>query len=182
MLRLTGETLRRLAREARGTEIAEAALVLPLMFMMLLGIFWFGQAFRIYGTITHSAREGARAGAAPSCSSCAVGSTASQKAYNAVQSALAAGKLDIANAKPPSSAPSLVSCLPGGPTPTCDAAFPKLCIQRNIQLSDPTSGGAGVCGISVSFQYPYQFWFPGTNLNNQLIQLHAVARVRMETQ
>ena len=35
------------------------------MFMMLLGIFWFGQAFSIYGAITRAAQEGARAGAAP---------------------------------------------------------------------------------------------------------------------
>ncbi|MGA9977139.1 MAG: TadE family protein, partial [Candidatus Sulfotelmatobacter sp.] len=46
---------------ADGSEIAEAALVLPLMFMMLIGIFWFGQAFSMYGTITHAARQGARA-------------------------------------------------------------------------------------------------------------------------
>ena len=54
-------TTSRLARETRGQEIAEAALVLPIVFMVMLGIFWFGQAFRIYGTITHAAREGARA-------------------------------------------------------------------------------------------------------------------------
>lgn len=182
MLRVTGKTLRRLVREARGSEITEAAIVLPLMFMTLLGIFWFGQAFRIYGTITHAAREGARAGAAPSCTSCAAGNTVSQNAYNAVQSALAAGKLDVTQANPPSPAPTLASCLPGGTAPVCDPAFTNVCIQTNAQLSPTASGGSGVCGVSVSFQYPYQFWFPGTSLNKQLIQLHALARVRMETQ
>ncbi len=58
-------TLHRLGAEVRGAEIAEAAAVLPLMFMMLLGIFWFGQAFSIYGAITRAAQEGARAGAVP---------------------------------------------------------------------------------------------------------------------
>ena len=43
--------LRKLGRETCGAEIAEAAAVLPLMFLILLGIFWFGQAFSIYGTI-----------------------------------------------------------------------------------------------------------------------------------
>ena len=61
------KTTSRLARETRGQEIAEAALVLPIVFMLMLGIFWFGQAFRIYGTITHAAREGARAAVAPLC-------------------------------------------------------------------------------------------------------------------
>jgi Flp pilus assembly protein TadG len=51
--------LRALVRETRGTEIAEAAAVLPLMFLFLLGIFWFGQAFSIYGAITRAAEDGA---------------------------------------------------------------------------------------------------------------------------
>ena len=60
----------RLISASEGAEIAEAAAVLPLMFMMLLGIFWFGQAFSIYGAITRAAQEGARAGAAPYCTTC----------------------------------------------------------------------------------------------------------------
>src|SRR5258707_13415365 len=60
----------RLAGETRGQEIAEAALVLPILFMLMLGIFWFGQAFSIYGTITHAAREGARAAVASVCATC----------------------------------------------------------------------------------------------------------------
>ena len=66
--------VRRLADDTSGAEIAEAAAVLPLMFMILLGIFWFGQAFSIYGTITRAAQEGARAGAAPYCTTCTAGS------------------------------------------------------------------------------------------------------------
>src|SRR5271157_6473486 len=85
---------RGLAGETRAAEVAEAAAVLPLMFMVLLGIFWFGQAFSIYGTITRAAQEGARAGAAPQCSTCAAGNGAALNASNAVQAALAAAKLD----------------------------------------------------------------------------------------
>src|ERR1700730_4996481 len=73
--------LNHIAGGTRGSEVAEAALVLPLMFMILLGIFWFGQAFRIYGTLTHAAREGARAGVAPACSTC-TSLTATQSAQN----------------------------------------------------------------------------------------------------
>ena len=60
-------TWNRLARGTRGDEIAENAMILPLLFMVILAIFWFGQAFRIYGTITHAARQGARAAVAPVC-------------------------------------------------------------------------------------------------------------------
>ena len=70
MLHSLQSNARRLAAETRGAEIAEAAAVLPLMFMMLLGIFWFGQAFSIYGAITRAAQEGARAGAVPICATC----------------------------------------------------------------------------------------------------------------
>jgi Flp pilus assembly protein TadG len=71
MLHSLQSNARRLAAETRGAEIAEAAAVLPLMFMMLLGIFWFGQAFSIYGAITRAAQEGARAGSVPLCATCA---------------------------------------------------------------------------------------------------------------
>ena len=54
--RLGSLALRRLARDTRASEIAEFAMVVPLLFMFLIAIFWFGQAFRIYGTITHAAR------------------------------------------------------------------------------------------------------------------------------
>ena len=62
--------LREIIRETRGAEIAEAAAVLPLMFMILLGIFWFGQAFSIYGAITRAAQEGAREGVGGKSGAC----------------------------------------------------------------------------------------------------------------
>ncbi len=53
-----------------GAEIAEAALVLPLVFMLLLGIIWFGRAFNIYSTITQAAQQGAITAARASCATC----------------------------------------------------------------------------------------------------------------
>src|SRR5947207_2218841 len=99
---------RRLALETRGAEIAEAAAVLPLMFMMLLGIFWFGQAFSIYGAITRAAQEGARAGAVPYCATCTGNNSLSQYAANAAiaaQTAMIASKLDPAQAQYPTTPP-----------------------------------------------------------------------------
>ncbi len=61
--------LRQLGR-ADGAEIIEAALVLPLLFMFLLGIVWFGRAFQIYSTMTQAAQRGAVAAARPSCATC----------------------------------------------------------------------------------------------------------------
>src|SRR5258708_14252059 len=100
----------RLARDACASEVAEAALVLLLMFMMLLGIFWFGQAFSIYGTITHAAREGARAAVAPACATCGGTNDPSQNAYNAIKSALLAAKLNPDKMQMPVPPPRLCIC------------------------------------------------------------------------
>jgi Flp pilus assembly protein TadG len=172
-------TLCRLARETRAAEIAEAAAVLPLMFMMLLGIFWFGQAFSIYGAITRAAQDGARAGAAPTCSTCSSGSSAAANAVAAVNADLLASKLDPTQIQVPPSPPAFTACTGG--SNTCASGL-NICVQGPVQLAPTSTGGTGVCGISVSFQYPFQFWLPFTSLNKQKIWLTTSARVRMETQ
>jgi Flp pilus assembly protein TadG len=170
--------LRKLVRDTRGAEIAEAAAVLPLMFMMLLGIFWFGQAFRIYGTITRAAQEGARAAAAPLCTTCAGSATPGANAAAAVRSILLAAKLDPTKTVKTSPAPTLLSC-PRSTQVNCDGTA-GICVQEEVQLSIRSGGGVGVCGTSVSFEYPFQFWLPFTSLNNQQIRLSASAQVRSE--
>lgn len=177
--------LGKIINRSDASEIAEAALVLPLVFMMILGIFWFGQAFRIYGTITHAAREGARAAGAAACATCPAG-TPAQNAFNAIQSALLAAKLDPNKlpANPKTSPNNLVSCT-NGKTVTCDSGTgipTNVCVQQSILMTSPTSGSAAVCGIAVSFQYPYQFWLPFTSLNKQKILLPAQSQMKMENQ
>jgi Flp pilus assembly protein TadG len=181
------KTTSRLAREIRGQEIAEAALVLPIVFMLMLGIFWFGQAFSIYGTITHAAREGARAAVAPVCATCGTpldSTTVAQNAVNALQNALLAAKLDPAQSKKyPVTPPALISCI-DGIAAKCDGTQltnAGVCVQDNVQLSGVNSTGLAGCGVSVTFQYPYQFWLPFTSLNKQLIFVPAQARMKMES-
>jgi hypothetical protein len=174
--------LKILLGETSGAEIAEAAAVLPVMFMIMVGIFWFGQAFSIYGTITRAAQEGARAAAAPYCTTCAAGNSAATNAFNAAQASLAAAKLDSSHARWPSPLPSLNACAAGGGSVSCSAVSNKLCIRTGVQLSNTAGGATGVCGVSVSFQYPFQFWLPFTALNKQQIWMTAAAQVRMENQ
>jgi Flp pilus assembly protein TadG len=181
-------------RGSDGSEIAEAALVLPLMFMMLMGIFWFGQAFRISGTIAHAARQGARAAVALPCTTCggpiptAQAAQEAQDAYNAVQSALLAAKLDPTLMSQTTTAPALCPCGSTGSSCTasgfvkCDPSQTSVCVQTSVQLSSSSLGGAGVCGTSVSFQYPYTFWLPGSSLNKRNLLLPAQAEMRAEQQ
>lgn len=184
ILRRLSIDFRRLSTETRGAEIAEAAAVLPLMFMMLLGIFWFGQAFSIYGAITRAAQEGARAGAIPYCATCATQNSLTVFAANAVtatNAALTASKLDPTLAQYPTTPPVFASCVntTSGP-PSCANASNNICVQAPVQLTIPTSAATSICGMSVTFQYPFQFWLPFTSLNKQRIWLTAAARVRME--
>ena len=47
-------------KQERGQSVAEFALVLPLMMLVLLGIVQFGMVFKQYITLTDAVREGAR--------------------------------------------------------------------------------------------------------------------------
>ena len=63
-LTLTSRLARRL-RSARGAELIEFALVLPVLLCILGGILDMGLAFNNYVAVTNAAREGARVAAIP---------------------------------------------------------------------------------------------------------------------
>ena len=163
-------------------EIAEAAVVLPLTMMLLLGIYWFGRVYNIYGTITHAAREGARIATAPTCAMCGNVATTQDQVADKVADILKASKLDPA--KVSAITPALCDCgTPSCGTPvacaTVTAGKAQVCVQTNVLLNANTSTPPA-CGVAVSFRYPYQFWFPFTSLNKQLVQLRAQAEATGE--
>ena len=176
-------TLDLLLNETRGAEIAEAAAVLPLMFMVMLGLFWFGQAFSIYGAITRAAQEGVRASSVPYCVTCNTTNTPPQNASAAVQNALVGSKLNPVFVRFPIPAPSLQACSPtggsGGSVPCSAVGSLNICYQGNVQITN-SLGATGMCGNSVSFQYPFKFWLPFTSIDNQTIWITASARARLE--
>ena len=182
MTNFARKMLLRLIAETSGAEIAEAAAVLPLMFMILLGIFWFGQAFSIYGAINRAAHEGARAGAVPYCVTCTGSNTLAQHATNAVDavnSALTQSQLDPSKTRYPVPALSFSVCPGTSGSTACNGSAANVCVQLPVEISNATTA-TGACGISVSFQYPYQFWLPFSSLNKQRIYLNASAQVRSE--
>src|SRR5689334_9275568 len=61
---------KRLTRETSGQEIAEAAFILPLLFMILFAILWFARAFNIYATVNRAASEAAHAAVSRTCATC----------------------------------------------------------------------------------------------------------------
>ena len=100
------DRLKRIIAETGGSEIAEAALVIPIFFLVLLGIYWFGRAFNTYATINHAAREGALVATMSTCASCGNAPTVPATVANAVTAALQAARLD------PESDPAICSPLP----------------------------------------------------------------------
>jgi len=162
-----------------GSEIAEAALVLPIFFMIMLGIYWFGRAFNVYATINHAAREGARVASAQTCATCGTpnGQPSLSTIGTQVKQALQASSLDPGQAVITGEPTTRTAC--GGGTTSCltPGAGPHICVYYNVQLqpsaSLPAGSGAPACGVSVQFQYPYQFSLPYTSLNMQKIMLNA---------
>jgi Flp pilus assembly protein TadG len=142
-----------------GAQIAETAAVLPVLFTVLLAIFFFGRAYNIYGTITQAAQQGARAAVANSCATCGNASlTPDEIATNVVAPVLQASKVDITQVS--SLQQNLCACgtsLCGGAPVACvnSSAAPVICVQRNVTL-----GNGPQCGTAVSFQYTYGFNLP----------------------
>ncbi|MGA9801167.1 MAG: TadE/TadG family type IV pilus assembly protein [Terriglobales bacterium] len=124
-----------LTRETAGAEIAEAAVILPLLFMLLFGIMWFARAFNIYTTINRAARQGALVAATNNCATC--GNTAPTQAYiqtNVVNPILTAAHLDPAQVQ-------------------------NFTVTQNVVLN-PGSPQIEI-GTVVSMQYPYNFKMNG---------------------
>jgi Flp pilus assembly protein TadG len=182
----------RLWRSTRGSQIAETAMILPLFFMIFMAVFWFAQAFRTYGTLTHGARAGAEAAVAQVCTTCPGGTaTPALNAQAAVYNALAAAHLDKNNlvpwggSSPKWTPPTFTSCTPQ--PPSCDGSVPDVCVQANVQLAPPNQG-LGTCGISVSARYQYgyhsayHFRIPFTSLDLGNMLLPGQAQMRVETQ
>ncbi|MGD0179069.1 MAG: TadE family protein [Terriglobales bacterium] len=177
----TKTSLRKILTGSVGSEIAEAALVIPIFFMIMLGIYWFGRAFNTYATINHAAREGARVAVAQTCATCATpnGQPTPDAIATQVKQALQASSLDPSQTTNAGEPLNRIAC--GGGTTTCKApggvGEPQICIYYNVQLQAAASltagSGAPACGVSVQFQYPYQFALPYTSLNMQKIMLNA---------
>jgi len=52
--------LKKLIKNSKGASVVEFALILPLLVMMVFGIFQFGIAYNNWIALTHAAREGTR--------------------------------------------------------------------------------------------------------------------------
>ena len=162
-------------KDETGAELFEAALVLPLLLTLLLGIFWLGRAYNIYETITRAAREGARYAVLPSCATCSPMNQMSE-VYTAAGT------------------PSSPACI-GNPTyeftnyvaPALSASAldPQKVInycQQAVVMNATSPSAAQQCGIQVSFEYPVQLVIPFTSVSATTIDIPTSVTMRMENQ
>src|SRR5215510_4366829 len=165
-----------------GQEIAEAAIVLPILFLILLAIFWFGRAFNVGSTIDRAAREGVKAAGRPTCATCGNTFQSSSQVVTQVSSVLTADNLYISRVQPYS--PSF-ACTPS-PAPTC-STLQNVEICRGVPLtcgnvacsSPPTACGTNVeLGVRVSFAYRTPL--PLTIANISAVTMHASAQSEPE--
>jgi Flp pilus assembly protein TadG len=143
-------------KEESGAELFEAALVLPILLMLLLGIVTFGRAYNEYQTITRAAREGAREAVLTPCATCSgVNYAASDIRTDFIEPALKNINLD----------------------PTKMSNFQAIYVAL-----DPNDATPYICGVQISFQYPYTFSLPFTSLNLSTINLSTKVQMRLENQ
>jgi Flp pilus assembly protein TadG len=159
--------------EECGQEIVEAALVLPILFLILLAIFWFGRAFNIVSTLERAARLGVQTATEPSCAVCGNAFSTDSQIATSVISALHADHLDIGNLTP-SSPP--FACI-ATPAPTCTTTpenvvictgVPVTCGASSCQSPPANCGADAALGTRVSFGYRFTA-LPIASLNARTI-------------
>lgn len=142
--------------EDRGAELLEAALVIPLLMMLLLGIVSLGRGYSVHQAMTRAAREGTRELVLTSCATCGNAAyPASSVQTNYVNPALQSAGLD----------------------PTKVANY----TSQFVTLEN-TPSTIPQCGVAISFDYPYQIVIPFVSINLTTLTLHTQVQMRLENQ
>jgi len=156
---------RLLASDASGTQIAEFAVALPLLLVLVVGIFDFGNAFNLKQKLTNAAREAARLGASDTTNDLTNASPSSLLAIrDLVSNYLQNARINDCGIGTAAATPA------GASTPwkwtftgTCpNGASLVLSVDRGYAFpSSLTTGGnpIKVINTNVSISYPYSWQF-----------------------
>lgn len=175
--------LRSASRDDAGQEIVEAAFVLPILFLIMLAIFWFARAFNISSTLDRAAREGIKAASRASCATCGNAFQADSQVVAQITAVLNADRLQIGSVQ----AYSPVYACTASPAPSCTTVqnvqicrgVPLTCGDVACQTPTPTACGANPkLGVRVSFAY--QSPTPLNIANLPAIVMHASAQSEAE--
>jgi TadE-like protein len=174
-----------IASSESGQELAEAAIVLPILFLILLAIFWFGRAFNVGSTIDRAAREGVKAAGRPTCATCGNALPSSSQVVAQVASVLSADNLYISRVKPYSPpfaciANPLPNCTPPGSNNNVQICTGVPITCGNVPCASPPTacGPSAELGVRVSFAYETPL--PLTIANISVVTIHASAQSEPE--
>jgi Flp pilus assembly protein TadG len=160
-------TLRAVAgRSERGQAIIEMALTLPLLLLIVLGVFDFGLMFQKYEVVTNAAREGGRVGVLPDYTP----ALAQQRALDY----LAVGGMNGTVRG------SIASC--AGPFATGQRCVSAVVSDTVITGSVPAKTVKQIT-VTATYDYTYQFVGPIMNLFGGTLgtsRLTAVTTMRLE--
>jgi Flp pilus assembly protein TadG len=157
-LELLTTALRLASRDDAGQEIVEAAFVLPILFLILLAIFWFGRAFNINSTLDRAARAGVTTAGRPSCATCGNTFQTDSQVVAQITAVLNADNLQIGSVQ--SYAPAFACS--ATPAPSCTTlqnvqicrGVPLTCGSAACQTPTPAACGTNPeLGVRVSFAY-----------------------------
>jgi len=162
-LRVARNRLRFFFTDTRASQIAEFAVALPLLMVMVVGILDFGNAYNIKQKITNTAREAARLGASQPTNDLSISPPPSVLAIrDLVVNSLQSSKLNDCGL-------GSATANPGGApwkwtfTPSCGTAGNLvLTVDRGfVFTSAVTAGGTNVkiIATNVTLLYPYQWQF-----------------------
>ncbi|TAM83174.1 MAG: pilus assembly protein [Acidobacteria bacterium] len=165
-------------RENSGAELIEAALVIPILLMLLLGIVWLGRAYNVYETITRAAREGARYAVLPSCATC---NPANQMTETYTSAGTTSSPACISNPTYEFTNYVAPSLLASHLDPNDNVVQQTFC-QQAVVMNPTSDTSSQQCGIEVSFEYPLQLAIPFTSLNASTISIPTSVTMRMENQ
>lgn len=176
--RRIGRLLRSCLAEDYGQEILEAAIVLPILFLILLAIFWFGRAFNISSTLNRAARQGIQTASQYTCAECGNSPQGAPQIFASIINTLQADHLYSANLvsyTPP------FSCV-ATPPPNCTTyqniqictGVPLTCGTASCEQPPVACGANPALGVRLTFGYQYNWALNLANLAP--LTLHGVAQ------
>ncbi len=130
-----------------GAEIAEFAIVLPILFFLVLAMFWVGQAYNISNNLNKAATDGLAMALKNTCASCGNTAATNTQIADAIEKAFQAGNLK-AN-----------SLQPFAPTPVCPSPITSVTstsgVTYNLEVCNnlPLWPASPATGMRIAMQY-----------------------------
>jgi Flp pilus assembly protein TadG len=163
----------RVCKGTQAAEIAEFAIVLPILLFLVLAMFWVGQAYNISNNLNKAATDGLAAALKNSCATCGNTAASNTQIADAIEKAFQAGNLK------PNSLQSF------SPTPNCPSPVTSLTsatgVTYNVEVCTNLAlwPGSTITGTRVAMQYQMPIMSPVSSFRT--LRLSAVVQGRPES-